>query len=316
MPLHHFGIDIDKAALTVACHELPGRTERVSNDAASIDAWLRRLPTDSVLAVEATGACHQALLQAAVRHDLPIYLLNPRDVRHYAESLRRRAKTDRVDAQVIARYVAHEKGNLRRYRPAPANAARLEQLLRRRALLAQTQAQLRLGCSDLALPAMDHLHASFKATLAALDEQLDALVAQDEQRARQREQLRSIPGVGPLNSLALVSLFWRLPRITADGLIAFVGFDPRPRESGHYRGQRRISKRGDAEIRRLGYLAAQTFARHPVGRPLYDRYRQRGLSATATYVILARKILRLAHALIRQGTTFDPQRFAAACAGT
>ena len=61
---------------------------------------------------------------------------------------------------------------------------------------------------------------------------------------------------------------------------------------------------------------AQTFARHPVGRPLYDRYRQRGLSATATYVILARKILRLAHALVSQGTTFDPQRFAAACAGT
>ncbi|HEY9011350.1 MAG TPA: IS110 family transposase [Devosia sp.] len=316
MPLQHFGIDIDKAALTVACHEVPGRTERVSNDAASIDAWLSRLPAHSVLAVEATGACHQALLQGAVRHDLPIYLLNPRDVRHYAESLRRRAKTDRVDAQVIARYVAHEKGNLRRYLPAPASAARLEQLLRRRALLAQTQAQLRLGCSDLALPAMDHLHASFKATLAALDEQLDALVAQDEQRARQREQLRSIPGVGPLNSLALVSLFWRLPSITADGLIAFVGFDPRPRESGNYRGQRRISKRGDAETRRLGYLAAQAFARHPVGRPLYDRYRQRGLSATATYVILARKILRLAHALISQGTTFDPQRFAAACGGT
>jgi transposase len=316
MPLQHFGIDIDKAALTVACHEVPGRTERVSNDDASIDAWLSRLPAHSVLAVEATGACHQTLLQHAVRHDVPIYLLNPRDVRHYAESLRRRAKTDRVDAQVIARYVAHEQSNLRRYLPSPATAARLDQLLRRRALLARTQAQIRLGCSDLELPAIDRLHASFKATLAALDEQLDALVAQDEQRAHQREQLRSIPGVGPLNSLALVSLFWRLPGVTADALIAFVGFDPRPRESGNYRGQRKISKRGDAETRRLGYLAAQAFARHPVGRPLYERYRQRGLSATATYVILARKILRLAHALINQGTTFDPRRFAAACGET
>ncbi|WP_448099371.1 IS110 family transposase [Luteibacter yeojuensis] len=123
MPVEHFGCDADKAFLTVACHERPGHIQRIGNDVGPIDEWLGGLAPDSVLAVEATGTCHQVLLERAFRHSLTIYLLNPRDVRHYAESLRRRAKTDRVDAQVIARYVAREKDNLRPYVPPSAAPA-------------------------------------------------------------------------------------------------------------------------------------------------------------------------------------------------
>jgi transposase len=316
MPVLHFGIDADKAHLTLACHEQPRHLEQIDNHPAAIDDWLSRVPADSVLAIEATGTCHQVLLQRAVRHGLEAYLLNPRDVRHYAESLSYRAKTDHVDAQVIARYVAREKDRLRPYVEPPAHAAQVERLLRRRALLVRSQTQLRLGLEGLELASLAALHASYRACLREIDEQVDRLIAQDAQRTRQRELLRSIPGVGALNSAALVSLFWRLPTITADGLVAFTGFDPRPRESGTYRGTRKLSKRGDAEMRRLGYLAAKTFARHPSGKPLYERYRQRGFSAIATYVILARKILRLAHALVTKDTLFDPQRFASACGST
>jgi transposase len=251
-----------------------------------------------------------------VERGFDIYLLNPRDVRHYAEGIRRRAKTDRVDAHVIARYVAREKDGLRPYVQPPAGAARLEQLLRRRALLVRTQTQLKLGLADLHDPEIDALHASYKRLLASIDSQMERIIVQDEARAQQRELLRSIPGVGPLSSVALVSIFWRLPMITADGMIAFVGFDPRPADSGKHVGQRKLSKRGDPEIRRLGYMAAQTFSRHAVGQPLYDRYRHRGLSHTATYVILARKILRLAHAIVTKGVRFDPERFIAACRTT
>jgi transposase len=316
MPVEHFGCDADKAFLTVACHERPGHLQRIGNDVGPIDEWLSGLAPDSVLAVEATGTCHQVLLERAVRHSLTIYLLNPRDVRHYAESLRRRAKTDRVDAQVIARYVAREKDNLRPYVPPSAASARLQVLLRRRASVVQNFTGLKLSLSDLEMPEKDHLYTGYAALLKALDEQVDAVIAQEERGVRQREQLRTIPGVGPLSSAALVSLFWRLPGITADGLIAFVGLDPRPRESGSFRGQRKLSKRGDPELRRLTYMAAKTFGRHELGRALYERYRQRGLSAIATYVILARKILRLAHALITKDTFFDPERFAAACVRT
>src|SRR5262249_57037680 len=119
MPVLHFGIDIDKAALTVACHQSPGHIERLDNTVKAIDAWLNGLAADSVLAVEATGACHRTLVERATRLNRTIFVLNPRDVRHYAESLRRRAKTDRVDAQVIARYVALEQEHLRPYAEPP-----------------------------------------------------------------------------------------------------------------------------------------------------------------------------------------------------
>lgn len=316
IPVQHYGLDADSAFLTPACHQVPGALAPIPNNAMAIDAWLSGLPANSVLAVEATGTCHQALLRCAIHKEFQIYLINPRDVRHYAESLRRRAKTDRVDAQVIARYVAREQDNLRPYVEPPAEAARLEFLLRRRSLIVQAQTRLKLGLADMVLPELDQLYAHFKALLGQIDRTIDQLIERDSQRAQQRAQLRTIPGVGPLSSAALLSLLWRLPGITADALVAFTGFDPRPRESGTFRGTRRLSKRGDAEIRRLGYLAAKTFARQPVGRPLYDRYRQRGLSATATYVILARKILRLAHALFTKGVDFDAERFTAACQRT
>ena len=316
LPVQHFGFDADKRFLTVACDQVPGRADRLPNDGKAIEAWLDHMPADSVLAVESTGACHQLLLQCAVRRGVEIYVLNPRDIRHYAEGVRQRAKTDRVDAHVIARYIAREKDRLRPYVEPPAGAARLEHLLRRRALIVRTKTQLKLGLEDMPSPELNALNASFKALLAAIDRAIETIMAQDEEHAQQRELLRSIPGVGPLSSVALVSLFWRLPDITADALIAFTGFDPRPRDSGNHTGQRRLSKRGDAEIRRLSYMAAKTFARNDLGKPLYDRYRQRGLSHTAAYVILARKILRLAHALVKQGVRFDPDRFAAACRTT
>lgn len=316
MPVHHFGIDIDKAALTVACHQVPGQIQRIDNNVRAIDTWLDGLPRHSVLAVEASGACHQVLLRQAVARGLGMYLVNPRDVRHYAESLRRRAKTDRVDAQVIARYLEREQDHLRRYSAPEDSAARLELLLRRRALLVKQQGSLRLGFEDLPLPVIDALLAQYKAALAEIDRLVDQQIATDRARQAQRELLRTIPGVGPLSSAALLSLFWRLPGISADALIAYIGFDPRPRESGKYRGLRKLSKRGEAEFRRLGYMAGATFARHPAGQSLYARYRARGLSPTAVYVILARKIIRLAHAVFTKGQPFDPERFAAACGST
>ncbi|URL60043.1 transposase [Luteibacter flocculans] len=248
-PVRHFGIDIDKAALTVACHQVPGQTRRIGNDPPAIDAWLDELPPRSVLAVEASGACHQTLLQRAVAKGA-IYLLNPRDVRHYAESLRRRAKTDRVDAQVIARYLEREQDHLRRYTAPEEHAASLEWLLRRRALLVRQQGSLRLGFQDAPLPAIDALLAQYKAALAQIDRLIDEQVAADRARQQQRELLRTIPGVGALSSAALLSLFWRLPGIGAEALIAYIGLDPRPRESGSYRGTRKLSKRGEAEFRR------------------------------------------------------------------
>ena len=317
MPVH-FGIDIDQAALTIACEEKPGSIERIDNTAAAIDTWLEGLPPHSHLAVEASGRCHVCLLERAVKTRASIYLLNPRDVRYYAQGVGRRAKTDRVDAQVIARYLAHERKGLRAYQPPPAVAARIEVLLRRRALLVRTQARLRLGLIEMSQfdAAIEALYTGYAAVIKQIDQAIHELIAQDARQLHLQTVLRSIPGIGPLNSAQLLSLFNRLPDAGPDAFIASMGLDPRANESGKSRSKRKLTKKGPPEPRRLMYLAAQAFARHPLGKRLYERYRQRGLSAIETYVIIARKLLRLAYALYHHDELFDPQRFEKACFGT
>jgi transposase len=90
--------------------------------------------------------------------------------------------------------------------------------------------------------------------------------------------------------------------------VAFTGLDPRPDESGHHRGRRRLSKRGPSELRRLLYLAAMAAAKTKTWKPIYQHYRAQGLSTTAALVVLARRIARTAWSIYTHKTAFDPQR--------
>ena len=124
--------------------------------------------------------------------------------------------------------------------------------------------------------------------------------------------LKDIPGIGPVVSAALATLLSRHPFASADAAVAFVGLDPRPRESGTWRGQRKLSKRGPTEIRRLLYVAAMTTARNVAMRGEIDRHKAKGLSATAIYNIIARKLLRTAWSMLKHQTPFAMNRFSAA----
>ena len=117
-----------------------------------------------------------------------------------------------------------------------------------------------------------------------------------------------LSGVGPIIGTALVNTLERVPVKSADAFVAFTGLDPRPDDSGQHRGKRRLSKRGPAELRRLLYLAAMSAAKTKTWRPLYERYRAKGLSSTATLVILARRIARTAWSMHTHKTTFDVER--------
>lgn len=308
-----WGVDADSKQLTI------GRADAtdvvcIANTTAAIERWLATLPEGSVIAVESSGSCHDRLLACAVAQARPIYLLNAGAVRHYAWSLGRRAKTDRVDAQVIARYLDREIDTLRAYTPPSPALARLSWLLRRRAELVTHRQALRASMGEGL--SLTELETGFQHLLDHIDDELDTLIQSDMAAADLRARLVTVPGVGPLVSALLVSLLQRTPFASSDALVAFVGFDPRPADSGQHRGRRRLSKHGCAEARRLLFLAAQAFSRTSLGQPLYQRYRARALSATASFVILARKLLRIAWAIWRSGGQFEPDRFAAACART
>jgi transposase len=109
---------------------------------------------------------------------------------------------------------------------------------------------------------------------------------------------------------ALANTLERVPLKNADAFVAFTGLDPRPDDSGQHRGKRRLSKRGPSELRRLLYLAAMSAKKTKAWKPLFEQYRAKGLSTTACFVILARRIARTAWSMYTYKIEFDPERLA------
>ena len=157
---------------------------------------------------------------------------------------------------------------------------------------------------------MAELGPSKRALLKKLNDTLvviDGKLLRHIQAAGYEEDYRrclSIPGIGPLNGAGLVAIFHRNRFRSANAFIAFLGLDVRVRESGKYKGQRKLTKRGNPELRRLLFNAARSAARTARWQAYYKALRQRGLSTTAAYVALARKLARLAFALLRDQTTY------------
>ena len=153
------------------------------------------------------------------------------------------------------------------------------------------------------------LRARFNQLIARIDQRIKELVEANPDRKAHVTHLRTINGVGPVVSVALVNILEHVPLKSADAFVAFTGLDPRPDESGQHRGKRRLSKRGPSELRRLLYLAAMSAKKTQAWKPLFEHYRAKGLSTTACFVILARRIARTAWSMYTYKTEFDPARF-------
>jgi transposase len=305
----NLGADVASEHLDIAVHDGKSAVQRIANEPKAIEQWLRQVPRGSRLAMESTGRYHLLLAKLAHGHGLQVYVLNPRDVSHYARGVGQRGKTDRLDAQVIARYVANEHAELRCWQPAPPQLAELDSLLRKRAVVVRSQATLRQSLGDDAVTnkLLPELMAPIDKTLKALDKAIALAARRIDGSEQALRSIMSVPGIGPLNAAALMSLFTRLTGARADAVVAFTGLDPRPMDSGNKRGVRRLSKRGPAELRRLLFNAARSASRTHVWRPAYERELAKGLASTAAAVVLARKLVRVAFSLFKSQTTFDPK---------
>lgn len=306
------GIDAAKAELVLNVHGQHS-CQTLANRATSIASWLRTLPPGAKVAVESTGDCHAALVSEAARAGVQVYVLNARDVYFYARALGTRAKTDRVDACVIARYLAEHHARLRPYRmPSPVQIE-IERLLGQRGVAVTKRTALRqaLRGSPAIAPQIERLEAGFHELLQAIDKRIDQLIQADNALQAKREQLLTITGIGAQASALLSSLLSRMQFTSDDALVAYSGLDPRPRDSGRSRGKRRLSKRGSPHLRHQMYMAAMSASHSKVFKPLYAQLRARGLKTTEAIVILARKLLRIAYAVWRRDVPFDGSRFTA-----
>ena len=293
------GVDVAKAELVIASHGQTG-SRTIPNQAQAISAWLRELPDGASLA-------HAAGMQ--------VFVLNARDVHFYAKALGARAKTDRLDAHVIARYAAEQHTRLHRWiAPCPA-LQQVRSLLGQRWAVVSKRTALRQslqGCDGAITLEVQALEAGFAALLKAIDARIVALLGQDGGVRQRQRLLQSIVGVGPQSSALLASVLAQVQFASADALVAYSGLDPRACDSGSSRGRRRLSKRGQPALRHQMYMAAMSACHTSTFKSLYQALRARGLKTTEALVVLARKLLRIAFAVWRSGQPFDPTRFAAA----
>ena len=303
------GVDVAKAELVIG----HGETEvllRIANTPEGIAAWLAQLPTGSWVAMEASGHYHQPLAHMAHAAGMVVYVLNPQLIKHYGRAVGMRGKTDRLDAQLIARYVLREHSKLRIWEPPSPGADALSRLLVRRQALVnarQMLAQSLSGLTELKAP-RQALMASFKRMLAQVELLIRTEIARVPAMAALHRRLVSIVGIGTIVAAQLVASLTALRFTRADSFIAYTGLDPRPDDSGQRRGRRRLSKRGHGLLRCLLYNAGMAAARSKLFKPTYQQLRDRGLQSTEAIVILARKLARIAFALYQSGTTFDAQR--------
>lgn len=301
------GVDVSKALLSICVHGSKQRVE-IANEVEPILDWLQGLPAEAVIAVESTGRYHRSLVLQAHASGRRVFVLNAQDIYFYAKGLGARGKTDRKDAQVIARYLAEHRGELRPWAPTASRLDRLEELLRCRAGVSSKRSSLRQLLRDT--PELQGsavaLERGFDELLADIVTRMASLVDEDQAFAVRCRQLRTIAGVGPLGSVRLAALFSRIELHSSDAAVAFSGLDPRPHDSGAMRGRRKLSKRGDPQLRRQLYLAAFAAARSKAMGPHYLAIKAKGFKPTQALVILARKLLRVALAVWKSGKDFDP----------
>lgn len=308
------GVDVAKAELVAAVHDQAG-CRSIPNEAGAISAWLRELPDGAAVAMESTGRCHQLLATLAGAAGLQVFVLNARDVHFYAKALGARAKTDQVDAHVIARYLAEQHVRLRPWQMPHVLLSQVQCLLGQRWTAVTKRTALRQslqGCDEAIVDQVRALDKAFAALLKGIDVRIVQLFNEDAQLRVQRKLLQSIVGVGPQSSALLVSVLAQASFVSADALVAYSGLDPRACDSGRSRGRRRLSKRGQPALRRQMYLAAMSACHTTTFEGTYRALRQRGLKTAEALVVLARKLLRIAFAVWRSGEPFDRQRFVSA----
>lgn len=296
------GIDVSKAGLDVTSRP-DGRESRLPNTPEGVAALVERLgaaPPDLVV-LEATGGLERAAAVALAGAGVPVRVVEPSRVRHFARSVGQNAKTDALDARVIAHFAEAVKPEAR---ALPDEAARqLQGLLDRRRQLVEArvaeESRLRRGPTAAVRASLEAHIAYLKGQVEALDTAVGEAIAADPGWALRDGLLRSIPGVGRQTAAMLLGSLPEPGKLNGKEVAALAGPAPRARDSGTVKGARTIFG-GRAELRRALYMASVSALRfNPALRAFYARLRAAGKAAELAIVAVARKLLTVANAMVR-----------------
>ena len=307
-PLVFVGIAVSKVRLDVAVRPSSAPLS-VAYDATGITTVLTQLSQwhPTLIVVEATGGLERLLVRALVDAALPVIVVNPRQVRDFAKATGQLAKTDTLDAQVLARFAEVIRPTLRVIPDAQTQELAALLARRRQVLAMQGAEQHRLDRAPDRVRKRIEAHLRWlHEELARLDADLDDLIQQSPVWRAREELLQSVPGIGPVMSRTVLAELPELGLLNRKQIAALVGVAPFNRDSGRLRGHRTIWG-GRASVRRVLYMAALVATRwNPVIRVFYQRLRAAGKAPKVALVAAMRKLLTILNAMVHAGTPWQP----------
>lgn len=301
------GIDVSKGQLDIAL--CPGRIFSVPNDEGGFAQILERLKANppTLVVLEATGGLEIPLTGTLAAAGVPVVVVNPRQVRDFAKATGQLAKTDAIDAQVLARFAEVIRPEPRRL-PDEQTQALAALVTRRRQLIEMLTAEKnRLASARPAIRKNLRAHITWlERALHQADTDLADAMRQSPIWREKDELLRSVPGIGPVLTTTLLANLPELGTLTHKQIAALVGVAPLNRDSGTLRGRRTVWG-GRAQVRTALYMAAIVAARfNPVIRIFYQRLCTAGKAKKVALVACMRKLLTIVNAMLKHRTPWDP----------
>jgi transposase len=295
------GIDVSKDRLDVALRP-SGEVFVVERSATGLEALIRRLKgaAPQIVALEATGGFEAVVTAALAAARLPVVVVNPAQVRAFATAIGQRAKTDPIDAGVIAHFAEATKPHVR---PLPDAATQLlaDLVQRRRQIIemigAESQRQKRAPASLRA--SIARLLKALQKELTSVDADIDGMIRSSPVWREKEDLLTSVPGIGPTIARTLVAELSELGRLNRKEIAALAGLAPFTRQSGTWRGKSFIGG-GRTRVRSALFMGAMVAKRHnPVLKAFFDKLVAAGKPKMVALIAVARKLLVIANAILR-----------------
>ena len=302
------GIDVSKDRLDV-CVLPDGEAFAVPRDGEGLAALTARLTElrPKLVAVEATGGFETTVAAAVAGAGLPLVIVNPAQVRAFAQAIGRRAKTDPIDAEVIARFVEAVRPEVR---PLPDAAEQLlaDLITRRRQIVqmigAERQREKRQSQPRLKR-SIARLVGALTKELTELDRQIDDEIRGSPAWRAKEDLMRSVPGIGPVVSRTLIAELPELGRLDRRQIAALAGLAPWTRQSGKWKGKSFIGG-GRASVRTALFMAALVASRHnPALKAFHQRLIAAGKPKLVALTATARKLLTILNAMVRTQTPWS-----------
>ena len=302
------GIDVSKTALDLARW---GQKEvkQFANDADGIAAMVEMLSSETavtLIVVEASGGFERAMVTELAAASLPIVVVNPTRVRNFARAKGQLAKTDKIDARMIADFGQAIRPEVRPLGTVEQQLIKALVTHRRQLIDMQTaEKNRRTSINPELLPRLQNHLDWLAAELAEIEEELNDWIAQNVHWREKRAGLESVPGVGEVTAFTLLAELPELGTLSRQKIAALVGLAPFNRDSGRFRGRRHIFG-GRSDVRSVLYMAALSGIRfNPVLKAFYDRLVAKGKLFKVAITACMRKLLTILNAIVRDETTWQ-----------